>query len=78
MTDQSDPSSQSDQKTTDSKFEQSSSIKGKIRENLPTIAKIAAIAGVAVVVYTGIGIDQNPFTHELTHDLRHALGYACH
>ena len=78
MTEPSNQSGQSDQKTTDSKFEQSSSIKEKVRENLPTIAKIVAIAGVAAVVYTGIGLDQNSYLHELTHDIRHALGYACH
>ena len=54
------------------------SVREKVKSNLPTAAKVAAIVGVIALAYSGVGLDQNAFAHELTHDIRHALGFACH
>lgn len=50
----------------------------KIKLQLPVAIKFGIILAASIGVISFVGIDQNVLAHELNHDVRHALAFACH
>ncbi|MFQ5998898.1 MAG: CbtB domain-containing protein [Candidatus Bathyarchaeia archaeon] len=56
----------------------SESTLAKIKLQLPVAMKFGIILAASLSVIGFVGVDQNVLAHELNHDVRHALAFACH